>query len=114
MAGPHYAYTTMRLPGPRGVITIHGDADMASECEAKEAELADAVIATEANHADELAKYASGVNNDDPTILKNPNSEGVNTSAFEARAGPRRLQPDGDDRDGHEPSIRRRAHRVPP
>ena len=57
---------------------------MAAECEAKGAELADAVIAAEANHADELAKYASGVNNDDPTILKKPKSEGGNTSAFEA------------------------------
>ena len=84
MAAPHYAYNAMKLPGPCGVITINGDPDMAAECEAKGAELADAVIAAEANHADELAKYASGVNNDDPTILKKPNSEGANTSAFEA------------------------------
>ncbi len=73
----------MKLPGPRGFITIHGELDMAAECEAKGAELADTVIAAEANHADELAKYASGVNNDDPTILKKPNSEGGNPTAFE-------------------------------
>src|SRR3954469_6147267 len=59
MAAPHYAYNAMKLPGPCGVITINGDPDMAAECEAKGAELADAVIAAEANHADELAKYAS-------------------------------------------------------
>src|SRR3954466_11390113 len=64
MAAPHYAYNAMKLPGPRGVITIHGGPYMAAECEAKGAKLADgAVIAAEANHADELAKYASGVNN---------------------------------------------------
>src|SRR3954466_7497938 len=55
MAAPHYAYNTMKLPGPRGVITIHGDPDMAAKCEAKGVELVGAVIAAEANHADELA-----------------------------------------------------------
>src|SRR3954467_10371542 len=61
MAAPHYAYNAMKLPGPCGVIAIKGDPDMAAEYEAKGAKLADAVIAAEANHADELAKYASGV-----------------------------------------------------
>src|SRR4051812_4210981 len=83
MAAPHYAYNAMKLPGPCDVITIHGDSDMAAECEAKGDELADAIIAAEAYHADELAKYASRVNNDDPTILKKPNSEGSNSTAFE-------------------------------
>src|SRR3954468_10896154 len=50
------------------------------------------IIASEANHADELAKYASGVNNDDPTILKKPNSEGANTSAFEATTHTRTVE----------------------
>ena len=92
MAAPHYAYNAMNLPGPCGVITINSDPDMAAECEAKGAELADAVIAAEANHADELAKYASGVNNDDPTILKKPNSEGANTSTFEATTHTRTVE----------------------
>src|SRR4051812_36847097 len=81
MAAPHYAYNAMKLPGPRGVITINGDPDMATECEAKGAEL-----------TDELAKYASGVNNDDPTILNKPNSEGANTSAFEATTHTRTVE----------------------
>ena len=92
MATPHYAYNMMKLPGPSDIITIHGDPDMAAECEAKGAELTDAVITAEANHANELAKYASGVNNDDPTILKNPNSEGGNTSAFEATTHTRTVE----------------------
>ena len=81
MATPHYAYNMMKLPGPSGIITIHGDPDMAVECEDKGAELADAVIATETNHAEELAKYAGNINKDDPTILKKPTT--VN-STFEA------------------------------
>src|SRR3954466_15409845 len=92
MAAPHYAYNAMKLLGPRGVITINGDPDMAAECEAKGAELADTVSAAKANHADELAKYARGVNNDDPTILKKPNSEGANTSTFEAMTHTRTVE----------------------
>src|SRR4051812_34296430 len=84
MEAPHYAYNAKKLPGPCDIITVHGDPDMATECEAKGAELADTVIAAEANHAEELAKYMRGVNNDDPTILKKPNSEGGGSTAFEA------------------------------
>ena len=92
MTAPHYAYNAMKLPGSSDIITIHGDPDMAAECEAKWAELVDTVIAAEANHAEELAKYASGVNNDDPTILKKPNSEGANTSTFEATTHTRTVE----------------------
>src|SRR3954462_12740307 len=82
----------MKLPGPWGVITINGDPDVAAEGGAKGAELADAVIGTATNHADELAKYASGANTDDPTILKKPNSEGANTSTFEATTHTRTVE----------------------
>lgn len=92
MAEPHYTYNAMKLPGSCGVITIHGDPDMAAECEAKGVKLADAVIAAEANHVEELAKYASRVNNNDPTILKKPNSEGGNSTAFEATTHTRTVE----------------------
>ena len=81
METPHYAYNTMKLPGPSGIITVHGDPDMAVECEEKGAKLADAVIAVETDYAEELAKYAGNINKYDPTILKKPIA--VN-SAFEA------------------------------
>ncbi|XP_051216232.1 uncharacterized protein [Lolium perenne] len=45
MAAPHYAYNMMKMPGPHGVITVHGDPDMALECEDNSAKLADAIIA---------------------------------------------------------------------
>ncbi|KAK1663288.1 hypothetical protein QYE76_051447 [Lolium multiflorum] len=47
MAAPHYAYNMMKMPGPRGIITVHGDPEMAVECEDNGAKLADAVIAEE-------------------------------------------------------------------
>src|SRR4051812_17285845 len=92
MAAPHYTYKAMKIPGSCGIITVHGDPDMAAECEAKGAELADTVIAAEANHAEELAKYASEVNKDNPTIIKKPNSEGGNSIAFEATTHTRTVE----------------------
>nr|XP_051212164.1 uncharacterized protein LOC127329744 [Lolium perenne] len=68
MATPHYAYNMMKMPGPRGVITVHGDPDLALECEDNDAKLADAVIAAERDNAAELAKYP--VDRNDPTILE--------------------------------------------
>ncbi|KAK1681323.1 hypothetical protein QYE76_042171 [Lolium multiflorum] len=56
MATPHYAYNMMKMPGPRGVITVHGDPEMALECEDDSAKLADAVIADEQDNSAELAK----------------------------------------------------------
>ena len=95
MAAPHYAYNMMKLPGPSGIITIHGDPDMAIDVEEKCTQLVDAVIAEEANHAEELARYASGVDKDDPTILKRPNTEVDRVRAYHAhphrRAGSQRI-----------------------
>ncbi|XP_051190522.1 uncharacterized protein [Lolium perenne] len=31
MAAPHYAYNMMKIPGPRGIITVRGDPEMALE-----------------------------------------------------------------------------------
>jgi hypothetical protein len=92
MATPHYAYNMMNLPGPCGFITIHDDPDMAIDCEEKGAELADAVITAEANHAEELARSASGVDNDDPTILKKPNAENAGSTALEATTHTRTIK----------------------
>jgi hypothetical protein len=70
MAMPHYAYNMMKMPGPRGVITVRGDTDLSLECEDNGAKLADAVIASEQDNVAELAKYP--VDNNDPAILKKP------------------------------------------
>ncbi|KAK1664652.1 hypothetical protein QYE76_052811 [Lolium multiflorum] len=70
MAAPHYAYNMMKMPGPRGIITVHGDPAMALECEDDSAKLADAVIAEELDNNAELAKYP--VDSNDPAILEKP------------------------------------------
>nr|XP_051215918.1 uncharacterized protein LOC127333572 [Lolium perenne] len=55
MAAPHYAYNMMKIPGPRGIITVHGDPEMALECKDSSAKLADAVIADEHDNTAEHA-----------------------------------------------------------
>ena len=35
MAVPHYAYNKLKMPGPRGIIIVSGDAEKAVECEKK-------------------------------------------------------------------------------
>ncbi|KAK1652091.1 hypothetical protein QYE76_069896 [Lolium multiflorum] len=70
MAAPHYAYNMMKMPGPRGIITVHGDPAMALECEDNSGKLDDAVIAEELDNNAELAKYP--VDSNDPTILEKP------------------------------------------
>ena len=47
MARPCYAYLKMKLPGPNGIITVHGDVDRAIECEKGNAVFAESVITTE-------------------------------------------------------------------
>jgi hypothetical protein len=70
MATPHYAYNMMKMPGPRGIITVHGDPEIAVECEDTGTKLANAVIAEEHDNIAELAKYP--VNRNDPVILEKP------------------------------------------
>ena len=33
MAIPHYAYLMLKMPGPKGVITVHGDFDRSNSCD---------------------------------------------------------------------------------
>src|SRR3954447_16530089 len=72
MASTHYAYNIMKIPGPNGPISTHGNPTMALECESEGGRMADAVIAEEENKQEALAKYTSGVDSNDPSILKKP------------------------------------------
>ncbi|KAK1608208.1 hypothetical protein QYE76_031881 [Lolium multiflorum] len=89
MATPHYAYNMMKMPGPRGVITVHGDPEMALECEDVSAKLADAVIADEQDNSAELAKYP--VDRNDPAILEKPTELDSSAAAFKPATGTRQV-----------------------
>jgi hypothetical protein len=82
MAVFHYTYNLLKVPGPRGIITIHSDFDLAHECEINGA-IADAVIAKEMNNTSKLARYSDKVNLDDPSLLKKPHLEEAPKTSFE-------------------------------
>jgi hypothetical protein len=47
MAVPHYAYLKMKLPGPRGVITVTGCYKKLIECARASSKLAEALVIAE-------------------------------------------------------------------
>jgi hypothetical protein len=47
MAVPHYAYLKMKLPGPRGVITVMGSFKKSLACAKESAQLAEALVVAE-------------------------------------------------------------------
>ncbi|KAI4993911.1 hypothetical protein ZWY2020_008224 [Hordeum vulgare] len=60
MAIPHYAYLKMKMPGPKGIITIAGDYKNSFECAQDSSRLADAmVIAEEKRQIDRLMAHAT-------------------------------------------------------
>jgi hypothetical protein len=83
MAVSHYAYNLLKIPGPKGVITVHRDFDLAQEYEINGAKLADVITVEETNNTSELAKYSDLVNLDDPALLKKPHLEETPKTLFE-------------------------------
>ncbi|XP_020175860.1 uncharacterized protein [Aegilops tauschii subsp. strangulata] len=60
MAIPHYAYLKMKIPGPKGLITIVGDYRKSLECAQAGAKLAESlVIAEERRQLDRIVALAS-------------------------------------------------------
>jgi hypothetical protein len=45
MAIPHYAYLVLKMPGPRGVISIKGDVKRAFNCDKENCEIVDRLTA---------------------------------------------------------------------
>ncbi|KAM3402277.1 hypothetical protein ACQJBY_006287 [Aegilops geniculata] len=59
MAVPHYAYMKLKLPGPRGLITITGDYCKSIECARDDAKLAESlVVAEERRQLDRIVALA--------------------------------------------------------
>jgi hypothetical protein len=60
----------MKMPGPRGTITVEGNRKIALECEEGDATYAETVCA-----AEELRYYKDNVDPSDRTSLKKPTTE---------------------------------------
>ena len=76
MAVPHYAYLKLKMPGPKGLITIIGDYKKSLECAKAGSQLAESlVIAEERRQLDRLGALA-GEQPVMPAQLKQPADEG--------------------------------------
>jgi hypothetical protein len=90
MAVPHYAYLKMKLPDPKGIITITGDYKKSLECAKAGSKLAESlVIAEERRQLDRLVALA-GEQPVMPAQLKQPADEG----SFKPAKGTRKLSLD--------------------
>ena len=47
MAVPHYAYLKLKMPGPRGIITVAGDYRRSAECASAGSKLAESLVIAE-------------------------------------------------------------------
>nr|XP_051222157.1 uncharacterized protein LOC127340450 [Lolium perenne] len=79
----------MKMPGPLGVITVHGDPDLAVECEDNGTKLADTVITEERDNTVELAKYP--VDRNDPSILEKPTELDSSAATFKPTTNTRQV-----------------------
>src|SRR6266566_3262946 len=70
MVRPCYVYLKMKMPGPRGTITVEGNRKIALECEEGDAAYAETACA-----AEELRYYKDNVDPADRTSLKKPTTE---------------------------------------
>jgi hypothetical protein len=67
MAVPHYGYLKMKLPGPKGVITIAGDYRRSMDCATQSSKMAQTlVIATEKQLIHDAVALAKAAQTDMP------------------------------------------------
>ena len=70
MARPCYVYLKLKMPGPKGVIAMHGDREKAIECEEGDASFAESACAVE-----ELKAYKSQIDPNDMSMVILPTAE---------------------------------------
>jgi hypothetical protein len=75
MVIPHYAYLVLKIPGPRGVISIKGDVKRAYDCDKESCEMVERLIASVELH--ELEESLVECPPPDPVM---PNSKTSKTS----------------------------------
>jgi hypothetical protein len=87
MARPCYVYLKLKMPGPRGVITITGNQQKAEECFQKGSKIADAQMV-----AVKMQEYQKNADPSDLLRTKKPASESAFQSAGETK--PVHIHPD--------------------
>nr|XP_040258367.1 uncharacterized protein LOC120975736 [Aegilops tauschii subsp. strangulata] len=80
MACPCYVYLKLKMPGPKGVITITGNCKLAEECLQKGSQIADEQMAMA-----ELDKYKKAVDSSELLRSKKPTMESAFQSGGETK-----------------------------
>ena len=75
MARPCYVYLKLKMPGPRGVITVTGNRQKAEECFQKGSKIADAQIAEV-----DMQEYQKNADLSDLLQAKNPANSAFQSS----------------------------------
>ena len=81
MARPCYVYLKLKMPGPKGVITITGSRKKAEECFQTGSKIADAQMAVL-----ELQKYQKNVDPSDLLRVKKPATDSAFQSSGETKS----------------------------
>ena len=80
MARPCYVYLKLKMPGPKGVITLTGNHKKAEECFQKGSKIADAQMA-----AIEMQEYRKNADPSDLLRTKKPATESAFQSSSETK-----------------------------
>ena len=80
MAQPCYVYLKLKMPGPKGVITITGNRKKAEECFQKGSKIADAQMAVV-----ELQEYQKNIDPSDLLRAKKPATDSAFQSSGETK-----------------------------
>ncbi|KAI4999791.1 hypothetical protein ZWY2020_004380 [Hordeum vulgare] len=90
MAIPHYSYLKMKMPGPKGIITIAGDYKKSLECTQDSSRLADAmVIGEEKRQIDRLVAQAT-----EESAIPTPPSQSAGEGSFKPAKETKQVLPD--------------------
>ena len=110
---PHYAYLKMKMPGPKGIITVSGDFKRSIDCAKHSSELVQAlVIVQELEEIKRKVDFAKQNLECRKKVIRDHLLAGQGHKEDPAgRSSPR---PRRCDRRGPGPEIGKRAHPVPP
>ena len=91
MAVPHYAYLKMKLPSPRGIITLSGDYKRSIACTSDSAKVAETMICNE-----EMRHFKRKANEEQQGVPESVKADGE--SSFQSARETKKIYFDGNDK----------------
>jgi hypothetical protein len=75
MAVPNYTYLKLKIPGPKGIITVGPTYQRAYECDAECFQFAEAIIRSERLHAEPRSEDQDVPESSKPVLVKKKNKK---------------------------------------